>query len=305
MTDSEKKPWYVAFWKKLPGYLYIILGSFVTAAGLVFFINPGKIAAGGVSGISTILFHTLGWDPGVMIFILSIPLFVIGIAIFGKTYGIKSVLGTVFLSGFTTILIRIFGAQGFLDYNDSLSVLLSAVFGGVLAGAGMGFVLKSGANTGGTDILAQIISRYTPISMGMALAIVDGVIIFSSIFVFGITSALYAIITVYVTGIMIDKVVLSLGKNYAKTVFIICSRNRELIQKQILEQLGHGGTILSGVGMYSGQDRPVIMTVIKNNKITQLNRIVHKADPNAFVIVSDAYNVLGEGFGSISKSDID
>ena len=141
--------------------------------------------------------------------------------------------------------------------------------------------------------------------MGMALAIVDGVIIFSSIFVFGITSALYAIITVYVTGIMIDKVVLSLGKNYAKTVFIICSRNRELIQKQILEQLGHGGTILSGVGMYSGQDRPVIMTVIKNNKITQLNRIVHKADPNAFVIVSDAYNVLGEGFGSISKSDID
>ncbi|MFA7188602.1 MAG: YitT family protein [Sphaerochaetaceae bacterium] len=292
--------------EKLPGYLYIICGSFVTAVSLVFFINPGKIAAGGVSGIATILFHTLGWEPGKMIFILSVPLFIAGLAIFGKTYGFKSILGTVCLSAFTSILIKAFGSQGFLDYNDSLSVMLSAIFGGAIAGAGMGLVMKSGANTGGTDIIAQIIAKYTPITLGTALTLVDGMIIFSSIFVFGITSALYAVMTVYITGLMIDKVVLSIGKNYAKTVFIICSGspNREVIQKFILEQLGHGGTILAGTGMYSGQDRPVIMTVIKNNKISQLTKIVHSADPKAFMIVSDAYNVLGEGFKSISSSDL-
>lgn len=291
-------------WDIVLNYSYIVVGSFVTAAGLVFFINPGKIAAGGVSGIATILFHTLGWDPGLMIFVLSVPLFVAGTLIFGKQYGFKTIFGTLCLSGFTSLLIRFFGAEGFLDYSDSLSVLLSAIFGGVVSGIGMGLVMKSGANTGGTDIVAQIVAKYTPLTLGTSLSLVDGLVIFSSVFVFGITSALYAIMTVYITGLMIDKVILSIGKNYAKTVYIICSQNREAIQKAILEQLEHGGTVLQGTGMYSGQDKPVIMTVIKNNKISQLTRIVHNEDPGAFMVVSDAYNVMGEGFKKISDTDL-
>ncbi|MGP1419416.1 MAG: YitT family protein [Sphaerochaetaceae bacterium] len=302
---DDQRPLRQRFREAFPGYIYIIAGSFITACGLVFFINPGKIAAGGVSGIATILFHTVGWDPGLMIFVLSVPIFTAGVAIFGKIYGFKSFLGTVLLSGFTSLLIKLFGPQGFLDYNDSLSVLLSAIFGGVVTGIGMGLVMRSGANTGGTDIIAQIIARFTPMTLGSSLAMVDGVIIFSSIFVFGVTNAMYAIITVYITGLMIDKVVLSLGKNYAKTVFIVCSQNRDAIQSGILENLGHGGTILAGTGMFSGESRPVIMTVIKNNKINQLTKIVHNADPRAFMVVSDAYNVIGEGFKTVSSLDIE
>lgn len=287
----------------LPGYLYIVIGSFVTGAGLVMFINPGKIAAGGVSGIATILFHTLGWDPGLMIFVLGVPLFLAGFAIFGKVYGFKSFLGTILLSGSTSLLIRVIGPEGILDYADPISTLLSAVFGGVVTGIGMGLVMRSGANTGGTDIIAQIISRYTPMSLGVALTVVDGIIICSSAFIFGITHALYAVITVYIAGVMIDKVVLTLGKNHAKTVYIICSSNMEEVERNILSELNHGGTILKGTGMYSGEDRPVIMTVVKNNKVAGLTRIVRNADPKAFMVVSDAYNVLGEGFKSLSRPD--
>lgn len=294
-------------WKeKLNTHLYIVVGSLVAAFGLSFFVNPGKIAAGGVSGIGTILFHTLGFDLGLSIFCLSVPLFAAGIAVFGKEFGFKSILGTVCLSGFTSLLTGVLGKEGFIQYNNGpIAILLCAIFGGVFTGAGMGMVMRSGANTGGTDILAQIISKYTPISLGVSLTLVDGIIIFTSIFFFGITSALYAIMTVYITGRLIDKVVLSFGKNYAKTVLIICNDNREAIQKGILEELGHGGTILEGTGMFSGDDRPVIMTVVKNNKINALIRIVHNSDPSAFMVVSDAYNVLGKGFRPISPTGLE
>ncbi|MDD4082111.1 MAG: YitT family protein [Sphaerochaetaceae bacterium] len=285
-------------WLKFVEYIYIILGSFITALSVVFFLNPAKIAAGGVSGIAIILFHTLNLDPGIMIFVLSFPLFVIGTKVFGPKFGLKSLLGTILLSGFIYFLNKIFGTEGFLNYSDSLNVLLSALYGGVVAGVGMGFVMKSGANTGGTDIIAQVIAKYTSLTLGTSLMLIDGLVIFSSIFVFGITNALYAIITVYVTGIMIDRVVLSGLQNYAKTVFIISKKNK-IIQKRILEELEHGGTILSGTGMYSGMERPVIMTVVYNNKINYLTSIVNEEDKEAFMIVQNAYKVVGEGFVAI------
>lgn len=264
------------------------------------FITPAKIASGGVSGIAIILFHTLGLETGLGIFALSVPIFLLGLRIFGKMYGFKSFLGTIFLSGFTTFLNWIIGVDGVLNYNQEVSMLLSAIFGGVMAGIGIGIVMMSGANTGGTDIVAQILAKYTPISLGRALTLVDALVIISSAFIFGIESAMYAIITVYITGIMIDKVVFGIGKNYAKTIFII-SNKREEIQKAILFDLERGGTILTATGMYSGENRPVIMTVIPNNQVNALTRIVHKTDPRAFMIVSEAYNVLGEGFKPITE----
>ena len=284
--------------RKFIEYIYIILGSFITALSIVFFLSPAKIAAGGVSGIAILLFYTLNLDSGIMIFVLSLPIFILGTRVFGPKFGIKSLLGTVLLSGFIYILNQIFGTEGFLDYNDSLNVFLSALYGGVVAGVGMGFVMKSGANTGGTDIIAQVIAKYTSLTLGTSLMIIDGLVIFSSIFVFGITNALYAIITVYVTGIMIDRVVLSGLQNYAKTVYIISKKNK-IIQKRILEELGHGGTILSGTGMYSGMEKPVIMTVVYNNKINYLTSIVNEEDKEAFMIVQNAYKVVGEGFVAI------
>lgn len=280
---------------------YIITGSFLTAVGIALFTAPAKIASGGVSGIATILYHTLGFDTGLSILVLSIPLFLLGIAIFGKEYGIRSLAGTLFLSLFTSLLNRFFGYGGLLSYDNVLSVLLSAIFGGVVMGIGIGLVMRSGANTGGTDIVAQILARFTPLSMGSALFMVDALVIGASGFIFSLEMALYATITVFITGTVIDRVVLSFGTSSAKTVFIV-SEKLEIIQKEILEQLGHGGTILSGVGMYTGLNRPVIMTVIANRKVSQLTNIVHETDKQAFMVVQEAYKVLGEGFSPIQEA---
>lgn len=148
---------------------YITTGSFLTALGIALFSSPAKIASGGVSGIAIILYHTINLDTGLSIFILSVPLFLLGVAIFGKQYGVKSLAGTVLLSVFTTLINTWAGYDGVLDYSNPLSILLSAISGGVLMGLGVGLVLRSGANTGGTDILAQIVARYTPLSTGTSL----------------------------------------------------------------------------------------------------------------------------------------
>lgn len=287
--------------RKVYEYANITLGSFLVAVGVAYFVNPAKIASGGVSGIATMVYHTLGVNPGYVIFGLSIPLFLIGMKVFGKVYGFKSLVGTVLLSAFTYVLVKISGGDGFLDYSEPLSVWLSALFGGVIIGAGIGFVMKGGANTGGTDIIAQILNKYTPLSLGTCLTLTDAAIIASSVFIFGVESALYAVTTVYITGIVIDKVAMPLGANTAKIVMIISEKHEE-IGKVILEQLEHGATLLTGTGMYTGYDRPVIMSVVSNQQLTTLTALVKQIDDKAFMVVQNAHQVLGEGFVPMSKA---
>ncbi len=287
--------------RKLHDYFNITLGSFLVAVGVVYFVNPAKIASGGVSGIATMIYHTLGWNPGYVIFGLSIPLFLVGILIFGKRYGIKSLIGTVLLSAFTTILVDVSGGDGFMDYTEPVSVWLSALFGGVTMGAGIGFTMKGGANTGGTDIVAQIMNKYTPMSLGTCLTIVDGAIIVASVFVFGIVSALYAVTTVYICGVTIDKVALPIRANTAKVVLIISKKHDE-ISKFILHELDHGATLLDGKGVYTGKERPTLMTVVSNQELSALTAKVKQIDEKAFMVVQNAHSVLGEGFVPIAKA---
>ncbi|WP_422481541.1 YitT family protein [Pleomorphochaeta sp. DL1XJH-081] len=279
----------------LRDFLFIIGGSMVTAIGVAGFITPAKLAGGGVSGISVILYHQWGLEVGLTIFLLSLPLFIAGIRIFGTRFGFNSLLGTVLLSLFISLFGLLIGYEGFLTYQDSVDTLLSALFGGFLSGFGMGLVLKGGANTGGTDIAAQIISKYTPIPTGSALFLVDGLVIVAGGLAFGLESALFATITLYVTSVSINFVLLNMGTRYAKTALIV-SQKHHIISQRILDELGHGGTLLQGKGIYSKQERPVLMTVIPNQKITQLNTIVKEEDPEAFMIIEEAYEVLGEGF---------
>ncbi|MGP1508017.1 MAG: YitT family protein [Sphaerochaeta sp.] len=286
--------------QKIHDYLNITIGSFLVAVGVAYFVNPGKIASGGVSGIATMIYHTAGWNPGYVIFGLSIPLFLIGMKVFGKMYGLKSLIGTILLSVFTSILVNFSGGEGFLDYSQPISMWLSALFGGVFLGAGIGFVMKGGANTGGTDIIAQILNKYTPMSLGTCLTLVDAIIITASIFVFGIESALYAITTVYICGMTIDKVAIPIGANTAKMVFIITEHIDE-VGDVILKELGHGATLLSGTGMYSGQERPVIMSVVSNQELSTLTAKIKVIDESAFMIVQNTHQVLGEGFMPIAK----
>lgn len=287
--------------RKFHDYFNITVGSFLVAVAVAYFVNPAKIASGGVSGIATMIYHTIGWNPGYVIFGLSVPLFLIGMKVFGKLYGLRSLVGTLLLSFFTSLLVDISGGGGFLDYNEPVSMWLSALFGGVIMGAGIGFVMKGGANTGGTDIVAQILNKYTLLSLGTCLTLVDAIIIFASAFVFGIESALYAITTVYITGITIDKVAMPFRANTAKTVLII-SEHVDEISDFILNELDHGATLLDARGMYTGEDRPVLMSVISNQELTTLTAKVKEIDDKAFMVVQNANQVLGEGFVPISKA---
>lgn len=279
-------------------YFYIIIGSTIVAFGLAIFTNPAQIAPGGVSGIATILYHVFGWDLSLLILIQNIPLFLIGIAVFGKQYGVKTLTGIFVLSLMTEVFTSIFGYNGLLDYTHDMSYWLSCLYGGVISGLGMGIVMKSGSNTGGTDIIAQVVARFTPLSLGTCLFIVDAVVILLSMFVFGILSGLYAIVVAYITQVIVDKVMLQMGTYRARTVFII-SEHLEEIRKFVLDDMDKSGTLIEAKGLYSMKKKPLLMIVIPINQISRLNRALHEIDPDAFLIIHETYNVLGEGYGSL------
>lgn len=286
--------------QKFIDYTYIIVGSAVTALSIALFTTPAQIAPGGVSGIGTILYHMFGIDVGLSIFVLSVPVFIAGVRLFGSLYGIKSLIGTVALSAFTSFWNLIFGYDGILDYSREMSLWLSVLYGGVLAGIGIGLVMKGGSNTGGTDIMALILARYTKITTGTSLMIIDAVIIAASAFVFSLESALYAIVVAFITSVALDKVVLSIGTGYAKEITIISDRLEE-IGAFITKELDRSGTVLPAKGLYSGQDKEMLMTVIPKEYISRLVRKVHELDNSAFMIIQDTYHVLGEGFVPIEE----
>ncbi len=280
--------------------MMILLGSGIIALGIILFITPAQLASGGVSGIAVILYHLVHLDVGISIFILSIPLFIAGIKIFGSRFFVRSLIGTLLLSGWSFLLGKFFGFEGILDYSDSINVLLSAVFGGFLIGFGTGTVLKGGANTGGIDILAQIIAKFTPLSLGTAFFIVDGMVLLLGATVFGIERAMIAAIALYVSSISINYVVLNIGTRYAKTALII-SDEYLMITKRISDELGHGATLLQGRGAYTQKERTTIMTVIPNQKVSMLISLVKECDPSAFMILEEAHEVMGEGFSDLSS----
>ena len=281
-------------------YLYIIIGSAATALAVTVFLNPARLAPGGVSGISTILYHTLGWDLGTSMIVMTIPIFLIGMKLFGKQYGFRTLLGSLLLSVFTWVWSYLLGSDGILDYSKEMSLWLSALYGGVISGLGMGLVMKSGSNTGGTDIIAQIIARYTPLTLGTSLFIVDAIIIAVSALFFGIENALIAIVVAYITGLAVNNVVLSAGTNQAKTVYIISDKTEE-IGTYITSELERGATVLDAKGFFTDQSRPMLMTVVPNQDISKLTRCVHALDEKAFMVIQETYQVLGEGYTPIEN----
>lgn len=267
-------------------YTYILSGSAIVAMAFNLFLLPNKIASGGVSGLSTILAYVFGFEPAFTQWSFNIPLFIIGIILLGGfKYGIKTLVGTAFLP--LVVLLTRNWSVGFED------PLLGALFGGIGVGLGLGLVFRASASTGGTDLAAQIIQKYTGVSLGAAVFMMDGFIVITSGVVFGLELALYALISLFVTGKTID--VVQMGVGYAKVAYII-SNHQVDVQERILNEIDRGVTRLSGYGGYTEQERDVLMCVVNQNEVTKLKQVVQKVDPKAFVVVTNATEVLGEGF---------
>ena len=266
-------------------YGFLILGSFFIALAFNLFLNPNGIAPGGVSGFSTIVEYKFGIEPAITQWSLNIPLFIAGVILLGKKFGVKTAIGSIILPLFVLLTKNV--------QPITNSPLLASVYGGIGVGAGLGFVFRGKGSTGGTDLAAQILHKYTGFSLGVAVLIMDGFVVFSSGVVFGPENALYALISLFLTSKTIDLIQIGLG--YSKLAFII-SEHQEKIGQVILNDLDRGVTILDGKGAYTGNKRDILMVVFDQKETTKLKEVIKAVDSNAFVIVTDTREVLGEGF---------
>lgn len=273
--------------EKLKKYSTILLGTFIVAMSLDLFLVPADIAPGGLSGVSIILHHLTNIPVGISILVLNIPIFLWGLRNFSLSFMLSSLLGMFALSAFTD-------AFAFLKPVTS-DILLSAIYGGALMGLGLGLVFQAGSTTGGTDIAAQILKKHFPsISVGRFVLIIDAFIVLLAGLVFGRWEViLYSAAALYICSYIIDLLVE--GIDFAKVAYII-SDTPEKISSQISETLERGTTALHASSHYSGANKTVLMCVVKKYEITKLKKIIKLVDKNAFVILSDTREVLGNGF---------
>lgn len=278
----------------LMDYFMVNLGTFITAAGIALFLAPAKIASGGVSGISIIINYLTGLPIGMIMLAINIPIFLAGLKIFGKAYGFKTFFGTVMLSVYVDMIGWLIpNVDMLIDFNKGANYLLAPIYGGLLIGSGIGLIMKFGGSTGGTDIIAQILHKYTKVPVGHAMMGVDFIVLSSAALIFGFEKALYAIIALYTMGVVINKILE--GVSHSKMVYII-SDHYEEIRNVVLNDIGRGGNCIHAEGLYTNQERKMVMTVIGNKDIHVLTELVKEIDNKAFVIISEVYEVLGEGF---------
>jgi len=266
-------------------YVYIIIGAAIVAVGFNVFLLPNEVASGGVSGISTILKGVFGWEPGFVQYAFNIPLFIAGVIFLGKQFGARSLAGTLTLPLFVILTSSWEPA--------TLNPLLGALFGGISVGVGLGIVFRGNASTGGTDLAAQIIAKYTGLTLGTSVMLIDGLIVLSAALVFDVEKGLYALIGLFVTTKTID--IIQLGFSQSKMVYIITNKQEE-IRDAIYTEINRGVTKLPAVGGYTDAEKPILLVVVYQTEFSKLKHVIKAVDPSAFVIVSDAYEVLGEGF---------
>jgi uncharacterized membrane-anchored protein YitT (DUF2179 family) len=266
-------------------YGLLLLGSLIIALSFNYCLKPNQVASGGVTGISVITLELFGFQPALVQWALNIPLFLLGLFLLGKQFGLKTAVGSFVLPLFVLL------TQNGEPLTDNL--LLATIYGGIGIGVGLGIVFRGRGSTGGLDLAAQLIHRFTGISLGIAVAMLDGLVILTAGLVFDAEKALFALIGLYVTSKTID--VVQLGFNYAKVAYII-SEETEAIAEAVLHDLDRGLTRLSGAGGYTGAERTVLMVVVSQNEVSRLKELVRDVDPSAFIIISETREVLGKGF---------
>ena len=264
-----------------------LLGSFIMALAVSFFLLPNELSSGGFSGIATILYYKLKIPMGVTIISLNIPLFLIAGYKIGKDFIMKSLFGTFSLSVFIDLLDR---------FNSvTKDKMLAAIYGGILTGIGTAIILKSHSSTGGTDLLTNIIKKYnSKIELGRVITIIDaGIVLLNVIFLKKIEIGLYSVITIYLMGLMID--IVFEGIFFSKLLFIISDKN-EIIAKEIQEKINRGITGLKGKGMYKNKEKIILMCAVGRRDIANIKKLIINIDKDAFVVVTNSREVLGYGF---------
>lgn len=270
-------------------YALITIGAFIYAVAISLFLDPNKLAPGGVSGLAIIINHYTSFSTGMMTLIINIPLMILGIWKFGLKFFVSTIVATTLGSIFIDVLAPI-GAIA----DDRI---LCAVVGGALIGISLGFIFKAGATTGGTDIVARLIKlRFPHVETGSLFMAIDSVVVAASAIAFkDVEVALYAAICVFLTGKVFDLVLY--GTQEAKLLIIISDKENEIAER-LLNDIDTGMTYLHGVGGYSEKNKKVIMCAIKKQMLPKVEDMIKEIDLNAFIIVTSANEIVGQGYRS-------
>ncbi|MFD2922472.1 YitT family protein [Halobacillus naozhouensis] len=270
-------------------YCYIIIGSAFVGLSYNMFLLPAKLASGGVSGISTILYELYKFNPAYVQWAINIPLFILGVILLGKDFSLKTLVGTLFVP----FIIWLSADIPFKIDNP----LLAAIYGGILLGVGLGTVYRGKGSTGGTAMIAQALKKYTGLSSGFSQLIVDGFVVITSAIVFNLELALFAMMSIYVTSKVIDFV--QLQTSPSKLVLII-SEKEELIQSIIKNEIDRGLTKIRTVGGHSNTEKTMILCVVEQEEAIYLKKALQEKEPTSFIVFLNASEILGRGF-SLSK----
>jgi uncharacterized membrane-anchored protein YitT (DUF2179 family) len=286
-------------WASVRDYALVLAGALLQAVGLRLFLVPANLASGGISGISQLVNHYTGWPIGLMVLVGNLPLFALGWRwLGGRRFLMRTIVAVVAYSLFTDLLLLLpfFPKNGIT--ND---LVLNSLYGAVVTGIGYGLVYRAQGTSGGSDILARILNRWRGIPMTQSYLMTDMLVILAAGFVFGWQRALYAIIVLYVSGLVVDSTLEGAGT--VRTALIVSAQS-EVVSQRILAEMERGVTILEGAGAYTDEPRPVLYCVVTRSEIQQLKTIVHEADPKAFMVIGVAHEALGEGFQSFKKQGI-
>ncbi len=275
--------------KKIYPILTILLGAAIYAFGLTYFVVPHHLFEGGATGITLITFYLFKIPVSLMNLLINIPLFILAWKIFGVKSLYSSLLGTLALSAWLAFFERI---PLHIDLQGDL--LITALIAGILLGIGLGIIFNAGGTTGGTDILARVINKYTHISMGELLFILDFCILMLILLIFkDLRLVSYTLLFDFIVSRVIDLI----GEGgYAGKGFMIITKRPDHLAKAINDDLGRGVTFISGQGYYSQKDLKIIYCIVGRNEIVKMKEMIHRIDPQAFITITEAHEILGEGF---------
>lgn len=273
-------------------YLLIFIGAVLYAASVNTFTSPNNIAPGGLTGIGTMLHYLFEFPIGVTIIVLNIPLFIWGAIENGRHFLTKTVIATVLSS----VIIDVMAPFSYVYHGDTL---LAAIFGGIMSGLGLACIFFRGGTTGGVDIIARNVHKRSPhISMGTVILIADAFILIMAAFVYqSIESALYAVITIFLSSRLIDTVIFGFAHDNGKLMFIVSDKHDEL-SEEIMSKIGRGVTLLNAQGGYSNSEKKVLLCAVRPSQVHKIKAIVNSVDTNAFIIVTTATAISGKGFVS-------
>ncbi len=272
-------------------YTIIHIGVILSAIGIGIFLVPGQLVGSGVPGIATILFYGFNIPIGLTILIFNIPIFLLGVKVFGKEYGFKTLFGILGLAFYTQTFQELVNYTPLIDYAKGGNLLLAPIFGGMFLGSGMGLIFKFGGSMGGADILGQVISKYSKVPVAHAILILDIFVMGSGVVFFGIEKGLYAILSAFVCNVVLNKIFE--GVSHSKMVYITSSKYNEIC-KVLDNDIQASSTTIITRSKTESSDRRMIMVILKNKQLRDLQVFINRIDPSAFMVISEVYDVYGD-----------